>query len=212
MMALTISDMTDANTACKRIAELTKRNRSSRIPDAICIRNDSFASEPFSSLVQLVGELWDGNIIIESDYPANISKALVHVMDRRPIVIGANQANLEQFALISKTFSCPLCLSSDSLEGLLELAEQAEKMGLEDLILDPVLRNMKQCLEVCTDLKRLQEKAPMARHPIAVRTWSGEYAMTMALVSFLVGDAIVIADDLDADSCETIGALIRSIR
>lgn len=212
MMALTISDMTDANTACKRIAELTKRNRSSRIPDAICIRNDSFASEPFSSLVQLVGELWSGNIIIESDYPANISKALVHVMDRRPIVIGANQANLEQFTLISKTFGCPLCLSSDSLDGLLNLAEQAEKMGLEELILDPVMRNMKQCLEVCTDLKRLQEKIPAARHPIAVRTWSGEYAMTMALVSFLVGDAIVIADDLDADSCETIGALIRSIR
>ena len=85
-------------------------------------------------------------------------------------------------------------------------------MGLEDLVLDPVMRNMKQCLEVCTDLRRLQEKVPVARHPIAVRTWSGEYAMTMALVSFLVGEAIVIADDLDTDSCETIGALIRSIR
>lgn len=212
MMALTISDMTDANTACKRIAELTKRKRSSGVPDAICVRNDSFATEPFSSLVQLVGELWDGAIMIESDYPANISKALVHIMDRRPIIIGANQANLEQFALISKTFGCPLCLSSENLEGLMDLAEKAEGMGLEELVLDPVMRNMKQCLELCTDLKRLSEKIPQARHPVAVRTWSGEYAMTMALVSFLVDDAIVIADDLDADSCETIGALLKSIR
>ena len=94
----------------------------------------------------------------------------------------------------------------------MDLAEKAEGMGLEELVLDPVMRNMKQCLELCTDLKRLSEKIPQARHSVAVRTWSGEYAMTMALVSFLVDDAIVIADDLDADSCETIGALLKSIR
>ncbi len=74
-----------------------------------------------------------------------------------------------------------------------------------------MMRNMKQCLESCTDLKRLSKKLPEADHPVAVRTWSGEYAMTMAMVSLLVGDTIVIADDLDADSCETIGELVKSI-
>ena len=212
MMALTISDMTDANTACRRIAEFSRRKKTAGVPDAICIRNDSFSNDPFSSLVQLIGELWEGEIILESDYPSNISKALVHVMDRKPLIIGANQANMEQFTLIAKTFGCPLCVSSERLEELLDLAQLAVDMGVKDIVLDPMMRNMKQCLEVCTDIRRLSGSVPAAAHPIAVRTWSGEYAMTMALVSLLVGDSIIIADDLDSDSCETIGALLRSIR
>ncbi len=212
MMALTISDLTDANAACKRIAELTRRHRSSRTPDAICIRNDSFSEEPFSSLAQLVGELWEGDVIIESDYPSNVSKALLHLMDRKPIIVGANRNNLEQFSTISKLFGCPMCISCEDMEELFDLVQQASGFGAEDIILDPMMRNMKQCLESCTDLKRLAGKLPEADHPIAVRTWSGEYAMTMAMVSLLVGDAIVIADDLDSDSCETIGALLKSIR
>ena len=212
MMALTISDTTDANMACKRIAELTRRYAASGVPDAICIRNDSFSEEPFSSLAQLVGELWEGSIILESDYPSNISRALVHVMDRRPLIVGANRNTLEQFSIISRMFGCQMCISCEDVEELMDLVQQAKGYGAEDVVLDPMMRNMKQCLESCTDLRRLSERIPEADHPVAVRTWSGEYAMTMALVSLLVGDAIVIADDLDGDSCETIGALLESIR
>jgi acetyl-CoA decarbonylase/synthase complex subunit gamma len=212
MMALTISDLTDANSACKRIAEFIRRSRNSDVPDAICVRNDSFSEGPFSSLVQLVSELWEGSIILESDYSHNISKAMLHVMDRKPLIVGANQANLEQFIAISKTFGCPLCISSDNLEELMDLVKTAEDMGVKEITLDPMMKNMKQCLEVCTDIKRLSKDIPQAAHPVTVRTWSGEYAMTMALVSLLVNDAIIIADDLDSDSCETIGALVKSIR
>ena len=212
MIALTISDMTDANSACKRIAELSRRYKNSGTPDAICIRNDSFSEEPFSSLAQLIGELWEGDVILESDYPSNISKALVHIMDRRPLIVGANRNNLEQFSTISKLFGCPMSISCEDMEELFDLVQKAEGFGAKDIVLDPMMRNMKQCLETCNDLKRLSQKIPEADHPVAVRTWSGEYAMTMAMVSLLIGDAIVIADDLDSDSCETLGSLIRSVR
>ncbi|MBR4202937.1 MAG: hypothetical protein IKQ93_05110 [Candidatus Methanomethylophilaceae archaeon] len=211
MIALTISDLMDANAACKRIAELTRRNITSGAPDAICIRNDSFSEDQFSSLAQLVGELWEGHVIIESDYPTNVSKALLHLMDRKPLIVGANRNNLEQFSTISKLFGYPMCISCEDMEELFDLVQQANNFGATDIVLDPMMRNMKQCLESCTDLKRLSKKLPEADHPVAVRTWSGEYAMTMAMVSLLVGDAIVIADDLDADSCETIGELVKSI-
>ena len=211
-MALTISDMTDANAACLRIAELIRRRKASGAPDAICIRNDTFAEGPFSSLAQLVGELWDGRIVLESDYPSNISRALIHVMDRRPIIIGANRNNLEQFSAIARLFGCPMCISCEDTEELLDLVHRAEESGVEEIVLDPMMRNMKQCLESCTDLKRLSAKVPEAAHPVAVRTWSGEYAMTMAMVSLLICDAVVIADDLDSDSCETIGSLIECVR
>lgn len=212
MIALTISDLNEANAACRRIAELTRRRRATGTPDAICIRNDSFSERPFSSLAQLVGELWDGDLIIESDYPSNVSKALLHLMDRRPLIVGANKNNLEQFSALSKLFGCPICISCEDTERLFDLVRQARESGAADIVLDPMMRNMKQCLETCTALKRLSQELPEAGHPIAVRTWSGEYAMTMATVSLLVGDAIVIADELDSESCETLGELVKSIR
>ena len=212
MIALTISDLMEPNAACLRLSELITRAGSFGAPDAICIRNDSFSEEPFASMTELVGGLWDGKMILESEDPSNISKAVIHIMGRRPIIIGANSNNLEQFAMVSKLFDCPLCISAETTEELLELSRTAESMEVADIYLDPMLRNMKQCLESCTELTRLAEMCPEAAHPVAVRTWSGEYAMTMATVSLLVCDALVITDDLDQDSCETLGALIRSVR
>ncbi len=212
MIALTVSDMMDANAACLRISELNSRKASYGVPDAICIRNDSFTDAPFTAMTELVSNLWDGSIVLESDDPGNISKAAINVMERKPLLIGANSANLEQFSMTAKMFDCPLCISAETLEELLDLVRMAKTSGVREIVLDPMMRNMKQCLEVCTDLGRLAETIPEADHPVTVRTWSGEYAMTMAAVSLLTCDATIIMDDLDSDSCETLSALVGSIR
>jgi CO dehydrogenase/acetyl-CoA synthase gamma subunit (corrinoid Fe-S protein) len=212
MIALTVSDVSEPNSAVLRISELSKRMRTYGAPDAICVRNDSFAEEPFTAMVELVKNLWTGPIVLESDNPAILSRALVPVMDRRPILIGATGDNIEAFSIASGIFHCPLCLRADDLEGLMDLSAKAQSLGVKEILLEPVMRNMKQCLEICTDIKRLSEVMPEAAHPVLVRTWSGEYAMTMAAVTLLVDDAIIVADDLDEDSCETLHALVSSIR
>lgn len=211
MIALTVSDMMDADAVCMKIAEITEKSASG-VPDAINIRNDSFSEEPFCSVVQLVSRVWTGGIVLESNNPESISKALVHIMDRKPTIIGADVNNIDRFSLIAELFKCPLCISSEDLGELFDLVQRAEGLGVENIVLDPMMRNMKQCLEVCTDIKRLSETIPQAGYPVAVRTWSGEYAMTMATVSLLIDEAVVVADDLDTDGCETLAALINSIR
>jgi len=211
MIALTVSDMMEADDICLRISDIVDKSRTGA-PDAIAVRNDSFSEEPFCSVVQLVSRIWTGDMVLESNHPDNISKALVHIMDRKPVLIGADANNLDGFAMTAKLFNCPLCVSSEGLEELFELVRRARESGVESIVLDPMMRNMKQCLETCTDIKRLSEIIPEAGYPIAVRTWSGEYAMTMATVSLLIDDAVVVADDLDADSCETLSVLMRSIR
>ena len=212
MIALTISDTMEADAACLRTAELIKRNQSIGMPDAICIRNDSFSDETFASMTELISRLWDGEIILESDIAGNVSKALIHVLDRKPLIVGANADNIEEFAMPANLFDCPLCISGERLEDLMDLVQKAGSLGVRRIAIDPMMRNMKQCLEVCTDLKRLAETVPEADHRIVVRTWSGEYAMTMATVSLLIDDQIVIADDLDHDSCETLKELLRYTR
>ncbi len=212
MIVLTVSDAMDADSACLRVAELIKRRNEIGVPDAICIRNDSFSDETFSSMTELISRFWEGQIILESDVPANISKALIHILDRKPLIVGANSDNLEEFSMAANLFDCPLCVSAERIEDLLDLVQKAESLGVKKVLMDPAMKNMKQCLEVCTDIKRLSETVPESNHRVVVRTWSGEYAMTMATVSLLIDDQIVIVDDLDYYSCETLNALLSSLR
>ena len=212
MIALTISDLMDADMAVLRLSELRKRVCDHGVPEAICIRNDSFSDEPFATMSELIGTLWDGVLILETSDPSIASKALVRVMGRRPILLGATADNIDQFSMTATLFDGPLCVSAERLEDLMDLSAKASSLGVDNILLDPMMRNMKQCLEVCTDLQRLSERIPEADHPVMVRTWSGEYAMTMAAVSILSDDAVVVTDDLDEDSCETLGVLQESVR
>ena len=212
MIALTVSDVLDADAAVLRISDLLKRNHDLTIPDAICIRNDSFSPEPFASMTELISKLWQGQIILETEDPSVLTKAVIPIMDRSPILIGANSSNLEQFTMVAHMFGCSLCVSAEDIETLFNLAEKAEELGVKKVLIDPMMRNMKQCLETCTDIKRVKEILPKLDYEVVVRSWSGEYAMTMATVSLLTDDALIIVDDLDYDCCDTLSALLNSIR
>ena len=211
MIALTISDCLDAHMAVLRVSELSTRKERIGVPEAICIRNDSFSEEQFTSMTELIGKIWNGTIILESDDPTILAKAVIPIADRKPILVGANANDIEQLSMIASMFDCPLCVGSENLEELFDLAVKAEESGVQEVIMDPMMKNMKQCLETCTEIQRISQRLGMD-YRIAVRTWSGEYAMTMASVSLLIGDALVIVDDLDEDSCETLSALISSVR
>jgi len=202
----------EGDRAALRLSELERRKREYGVPDAICIRNDSFSEGPFIDMVELASTLWTGKLILESDSVETVSKALVGCMDRAPLLIGANRNNFEGFCTASKLFGCPLCIGCEDTEELLRMAKDAEEQGVTGIVLDPLIRNMKMCLETCTEMRRLGKILPEARWPVAVRVWSGEYAMSVGAVSLLISDNIVVTDDLDEDICETLGAFIRSVR
>ena len=212
MIALTISDAMDADAAVLRISELIKRRDSIGVPDAICVRNDTFTPEPFAAMTELISKLWSGKIILETDDPSSVGRAVLPIIDRPPILVGANETNLEQFCIMAKMFACPLCVSSEDIESLYNLAQRAKDSGVDTILIDPMMRNMKQCLEKCTDISRIRETVPELDYSVTVRSWSGEYAMTMATVSLLVSDALIIVDDLDYDCCDTLSSLLDSVR
>ena len=71
---------------------------------------------------------------------------------------------------------------------------------------------MKGCLETNTDLCRLASRGfEQACRPILTRTWSGEYALSVASVSVMRGGALMVLDDLDRGSCEVLETLISSL-
>ena len=211
MIALTVSDLMEGNDAFLRISELERRRKEYGVPDAICIRNDSFTEETFTDIIEAC-KIWNGDLILESHSVNIVTKALVRCMDKHPMLIGASEYSLDQFCTAAKMFGCRLCLSNDKLESLMDMVMQARVAGVYEIVLDPGIKNMKTCLETCTEIDRLGRIVPEACYPVAVRVWSGEYAMSVGAVALLISDNVVIADDLDADICETLGDFLRSVR
>ena len=212
MIALTISDVMDADNAVLRISELMKRRSAINVPDALCVRNDSFSPDIFAEMTQLVCTLWNGDVILEAVDPTSLTKAAIHTIGRNTTLVGANNENLDGFLMVARMFNCSLCVSDEDIETLFDIAKTAKDSGIGTVYVDPMMRNMKQCLERCTDIKRIKEIMPDLDFKVAVRSWSGEYAMTMATVSLMIDDTLVIVDDLDGDSCYTLSALLSSIR
>jgi len=210
MIALTISDITEPDAVCTRLSDLIRRRDETGFPNAVCIRNDSFDGERFSEMADMISKLWEGDILLETDEPGNISKVLIRLMDRKPIIVGANCQNLEQFCIAAGMFGCPVSVSAERTEDVLDLVQKAMGLGISDILIDPMVRNMKQCLEVCTDLHRLSDMIPEAKHPVIIRAWSGEYAMSIASVALLNRASIVLVDDLDYDCCDTLNRLVSS--
>ncbi len=210
MIALTVSDAMDPDAVCIRVSELMKRKERIGFPDALCIRNDSFDGERFEEIADIISKIWDGELILETDEPVNLPKALLRLMGRRPLIVGANAQNIEQFCMAAGMFGCPMSVSAERIEEVLDLVHKASESGMTDIAIDPMVKNMKQCLEVCTDLYRLSDTVPEAKHPVLIRAWSGEYAMSIASVSLLNHASIVLVDDLDSDCCETLNKLVTS--
>lgn len=212
MIALTISDTMDAGQACARVSRLLNLKKNLSVPDAVCIRYDSLDPEQYISMVEAITELWNGEIVLECEDATIMPKVMLRMLDRRPYLFGTNDTNLEQYCMVADMFKCPLILSNESLESLLDMVQKAKELGVDDIILDPKINDMNQCLESTTDLKRLAERIPEADHPVMVKTWSGEYALTMSIVSLLDGVSLIIVDDLDDDCCDVLGALSASLR
>ena len=212
MMAISISDRTAPANAGTRVMDQSRRKELLGSPDAICIRNDEMPEDWYTSFTGVLAEVWDGPLVLETFLPSNLNNILGELKGRDITVVGANATNIEEFAGIPDIKDCRVCISSDDLEELFDTVIKAESLGLENIALDPMVRNMKQCLEVCTHIKRLSETVPQARYPVVIRSWTGEYAMAMALVASLICDPIIILEDIDDDTCEIIKTIADNIR
>ena len=213
MIAVSVSDLMEEDDIRKRVADIEEAEYNFSVPDCICIRNDSFSEEPFVSVAKLVRGIWKKSIILESEEPEVILKAVESIDVTFVTIKGANRNNLERYAEIASAFDTELCISEEDPEVLVDLGLRAKEMGVQEILLDPMVKNMKQCLETYTYLKRVLNLLGTEFIFPAIRTWSGEYALSMASVAFLSSDDVaVITDDLDRDCCDVLSTLLDTLR
>lgn len=209
--ALSVSDIL-LERVPERVTAITLLSYGCQNLCAVCIRHDSRSVENFVKAVTDTCSMWDGAIILETSDPTALMSALATIPDRHPIVLGADAGNMEMMSTAARMFSCPLVVSSDDIGALMDLVDMASDEGIEEVYLDPKVRNMKGCLESNTDIHRLAERLPQANHPILTKAWSGEYALSIAAVSAMRYGSLMVLDDLDMQSCLILDDIMNRYR
>ena len=209
--ALSVSDILPERVP-ERVTAITLLSYGCQNLCAVCIRHDSRSVENFVKAVTDTCSMWDGAIILETSDPTALMSALATIPDRHPIVLGADTGNMEMMSTAARMFSCPLVVSSDDIGALMDLVDMASDEGIEEVYLDPKVRNMKGCLESNTDIHRLAERLPQANHPILTKAWSGEYALSIAAVSAMRYGSLMVLDDLDTQSCLILDDIMNRYR
>lgn len=209
--ALSVSDILPERVP-ERVTAITLLSYGCQNLCAVCIRHDSRSVDNFVKAVTDTCSMWDGAIILETSDPTALMSALATIPDRHPIVLGADAGNMVMMSTAARMFSCPLVVSSDDIGALMDLVDMASDECIEEVYLDPKVRNMKGCLESNTDIHRLAERLPQANHPILTKAWSGEYALSIAAVSAMRYGSLMVLDDLDMQSCLILDDIMNRYR
>lgn len=207
--ALSISDILYGDMLTDRLSRIMELAEGHERLRFVCVRNDSMDPSLFSAATTAASCTGLG-LILESADPVNLREALASVPGHTPLLCITDGDRVGETAVLSAVTSCPMSVPGMDTESLMDNVETAEGCGASELVLCPGYANMKGCLEINTDLIRLETEhsLPQASHPVMTRTWSGEYALSIASVSVMRHGALIVLDDLDRDGCDLLEALM----
>ena len=207
--ALSVSDIMYGDMLSDRLSRIVELAEGHGHLRFVCVRNDSMDPSLFSAATNAASCTGLG-LILESADPVNLREALASVPGHTPLLCITDGDRVGETAVLSAVTSCPMSVPGMDTESLMDNVETSEDCGAAGIVLCPGCPNMKGCLEINTDLQRLETEHsfPQACHPVMTRTWSGEYALSVASVSVMRHGALVVLDDLDADGCDVLQSLM----
>lgn len=125
--------------------------------DGIAIED---AGGDFAATVKAAKEASSFPIILLTDDPVKAEAGLKAAAGTTPLLSAATPDNWEAMAKLAKQYKAPLTVraANGDLNALVELAEKVKGAGVEDIVLDPGVRDYSSSLAVFTQLRRLALK------------------------------------------------------
>jgi len=128
-------------------------------------------------------------ILIATD-AAVMAKGLEAAEGTRPLIYGATADNWEAFADLAKKYDAPMAIRANSLSSLAELTEKIKAAGIEEIVLDPGVRDLKSSLALNTLIRRLALKKNFRPLGFPIITFPGECADDEGMVTVTATQAI----------------------
>jgi len=114
-------------------------------PELVAVQGSDAAK--FAALVGKVAKNSDGGMVLMSTSPDVLAAGLMECADKKPLLYGATKDNLDAVASLAKENSCPVGVKASSLEETAELTEKLTAAGLNDIVIDPGSRTVRQAFE-----------------------------------------------------------------
>ncbi len=112
----------------------------------------------FANVVSAVRASSKRPLILIARDVAVMTAGLRAIDGESPLIHGADASNWEAMAGLAKQHHAPLVACADSLDGLADLTGKLKAKGIDDLVLDPVSRQLGAALTRQTQIRRLALK------------------------------------------------------
>jgi len=132
--------------------------------------------ESFAAVVSGVLETARWPLILIASDPAVMAKGLQAAEGTQPLICGATPDNWESFADLAKEHGAPMVIRADSLSALADLTDKIKGAGVDDIVLDPAVRDLRSSLALNTLIRRMALKKTFRPLGFPIITFPGECA------------------------------------
>lgn len=160
--------------------------------DGIAVEAVSGVEQTFQSAVQAVQEATDRSLILIASDAVLLEAGLASAAadGARPLLYAATPDNWEEIAALGKEANAPVAIRADSLDELADLTEKIKAAGVQDMVLDPGVRDTIGTLVTLTQLRRLALKKNFRPLGYPIITFPGEGAADQTEEVMLAGQQI----------------------
>ena len=125
--------------------------------DMIAVRNVSGDADTFAASATAIANGSELALILISEEPQAMEKALAAVAHKIPLIYAATADNYEKMVELARKYKCPLVVKG---EGLVATADLSEKIGAsyKELVIDTGSRTTSHALADMTQCRRLSIK------------------------------------------------------
>ena len=200
-VAVRISDTLDAGAIAQRaeaIGKLAFERVGTQIKvNLVAVDNESGDAGKFEQAAKLAAEKSGLACVLISATADNLAKAAAALAGQRPLLYISDPAEAEAAAAVAKDNGCPLAVRADGVEAFAELTPKLNAAGVEELVLDPGTRSLKETLEALTLIRRLALKGyRQAGYPtIAFTTAEDPTMQAIEASTFIAKYAGVVVTD-----------------
>lgn len=126
--------------------------------DGMAVESASGDAGVFAEAVKAVREVSDRPLVLMASDPDVLKAGLAAADGVRPLLYAATSENWEAVAALGKEAGAPVAVRADTLDELADLTEKVKAAGVEDIVLDPGVREPVDTLSTFTQLRRLALK------------------------------------------------------
>lgn len=157
-IAVSLSDTMGADEISDRVDQVNKlvfdRVGQVHTVNLVSVINNSGDAGKFAEAVKLVAGKTEFPIVLISEDPVAVEKALELVADKKPLICGATSDNVQAMTGLAKKHSLPMVVRGTDLNDLAVLVEKVVGMGHKQIIIDSGAREVNKVLSDQTQIRR----------------------------------------------------------